>query len=192
MQAVVSLLPEPYYSQVTQIWRELEERFGPKYVQITPIPHITWQLGESYQDEAVLADLHELTLKQAPFEIRTQGVDHFSGSSPVLFIDVCKSEKLLQLHSQLWNRLLPLTLEPSFLYSVETWQPHITLAMEDLSWEMMDGVTLYLEQLDLDWHFMVDNIAILCQQGDGKSQVEHIFRFGRGLTESFDCGLPIV
>lgn len=188
MQAVISLLPEPYNTQVEQIWNLLEDHFGLIYVRITPIPHFTWQLGEGYQQEDVISLLHELTLNLEPFEICTQGLNHFSSSSPILFIEVSKSPKLLELHTAIWQQLFPLTLDPSPLYSPESWHPHITLAMEDLSWEMLDEVTAHLQQENLSWHFTLDNLAIACQHADGKAQVEHIFHFGKGLTDSFDCG----
>jgi 2'-5' RNA ligase len=159
------------------------------YVHITPIPHFTWQLGEGYQQEDVLSILHELTTKQEPFEVRTRGLNHFPGVSPVLFIEVNKSIKLTKLHSVIWNQLFPLTIDPSLLYSPESWHPHITLAGEALSWEMLDEVTAHLQQQNLEWRFVLDNLAIACQHADGKAQVEHIFRFGKGLTESFDCSL---
>ena len=53
---------------------------------------------------------------------------------------------------------------------------------------MLDEVTAHLQQQNLNWRFTLDNLAIACQHADGKAQVEHIFRFGKGLTESFDCG----
>jgi len=190
MQAVISLIPEPYTTRIKQIWDTLQEHFGLKYIRITPIPHFTWQLGEGYREEDVIPLLHEFTLRLEPFEIRTQGLNHFAGESPVLFIEVHKSPRLKKIHSLIWSQLLPLTLEASPLYSPESWHPHITLAMEDLTWEMLDYVTAYLQPKNLNWRFYLDNLAIACQHTDGKAQVEHIFRFGKGLTESFDCGLP--
>lgn len=190
MQAVISLLPDPHNTQVEQIWDALEDHFGLNYVRITPIPHFTWQLGDGYQEEDVISRLHELTLQMEPFEICTQGLNHFSGSSPILFIEIGKSKRLQVLHAAIWQQLFPLTLDPSPLYSPETWHPHITLAMEDLRWEMLDEVSVHLKQQNLEWRFILDNLAIACQHADGKAQVEHIFRFGEGLTESFDCGIP--
>ncbi len=192
MQAVISLLPEPYNTHVERIWDSLEDHFGLNYVRLTPIPHLTWQLGEGYQEEEVISCLHELTLRLEPFEVCTQGLNHFSGESPVLFIEVSKSPRLLELHAALWQQLLPLTLDPSPLYSPETWHPHITLTIKDLSWEMLDEVTTHLQQENLEWRFVLDNLAVACQHADGKAQVEHIFRFGKGLTESFDCGFQAV
>jgi len=113
MQAVISLLPEPYNTHVERIWDSLEDHFGLNYVRITPIPHFTWQLGEGYQEEDVISLLHELSLKQEPFEVCTQGLNHFKGESPILFIEVSKSPSLLGLHALIWDQLLPLTFEPS-------------------------------------------------------------------------------
>lgn len=192
MQAVISLLPEPYNTQVDQIWKSLEDQFGLRYIRITPFPHFTLQLGEGYQEEEVLPRLNEFCLRQEPFEVCTKGLNYFSGEKPVLFIEVCKSPQLLDFYLTVWNLLLPYTLDPSPLYSPESWQPHITLALEDLSWEMLDEVTASLNKVNLEWHFMLDGLAIACQHADGKAQLEHIFQFGKGLTESFDCGQPVL
>ena len=190
MQAVISLIPEPYTTRIKQIWDTLQAHFGLEYFRIAPVPHFTWQLGEGYQEEEVLPLLHELTLKQEPFEVRTNGLNYFPGESPVLFIEVRKSLKLTKLHALIWKQLFPFTCEPSPLYSVENWQPHITLPTEDLGWQILDEVTENLNHTNMKWRFKLDNLAIGCQHADDKAQVEHIFRFGKGLTVSFDCGLP--
>jgi len=67
MQAVISLIPEPYTTRIKQIWDTLQEHFGLKYIRITPIPHFTWQLGECYREEDVIPLLHEFTLRLEPF-----------------------------------------------------------------------------------------------------------------------------
>ena len=96
MQALMSLLPDSYSLQVAQIWNMLEEQFGLTYIKITPIPHFTWQLGEGYREEKVLPLLHELTVRQEPFEVRTNGLNHFPGTAPVLFIEVQKTAKIVR------------------------------------------------------------------------------------------------
>jgi len=53
---------------------------------------------------------------------------------------------------------------------------------------MLDEVKAFLQAEDLNWHFNADNMAIAFQTAEGKTQVGHIFRFGKGLTESFDFG----
>lgn len=187
MQAVVSLLPEPYHGQVLEIWDRLENRFGLNYIRVTPIPHFTWQLGEAYREEPVEAFLDELTRSLEPFKITTSGVNHFAGQNPTLFIEIAKSRKLMDLHEKLWGELSPHTLSPSPYYSVDYWQPHITLALEDLLWEDLDEVSDFVEQYPLEWKFTLDNLVILCQNPNGVAQVERVFTFGKGLTQSFDC-----
>ncbi|MBP7197382.1 MAG: 2'-5' RNA ligase family protein [Anaerolineaceae bacterium] len=188
MQAALTLLPEPYYSKVSHLWDLLDRQFGLHYVNVTPFPHFTWQLGESYQEAELLPLLQRFMLCQKPFEVTTQGLAHFPGEAPVLFIEIHNPPALRKLHSALWELLTPLTAEPSLLYSPKTWQPHITLASKDLSWEMLDEVKAFLQAEDLNWRFSADNLAIAFQNAEGKTQVGHIFRFGKGLTESFDFG----
>jgi hypothetical protein len=53
---------------------------------------------------------------------------------------------------------------------------------------MLDEVKAFLQAEDLNWRFSADNLAIAFQNAEGKTQVGHIFRFGKGLTESFDFG----
>ncbi len=38
MHGLVSLLPEPHYTRVENIWQELETRFGLSGIQVTPYP----------------------------------------------------------------------------------------------------------------------------------------------------------
>lgn len=190
MQAVCTIVPEPFNSQVKQTWSDLETHFGLSFARLPFFPHFTWQVGDSYQDEEVLACLHGLTQKLEPLAVDTVGINHFDGASPVLFVEIRKTQALLDLHATIWNQLIPFTREPSMLYSVGIWQPHITLAMEDLSWDQLSDVTDFLKKKDFHWHFQVESCVIACQQTGSKAQIEHVFSFGRGLTQSFDCGLP--
>ena len=88
MQAALTLLPEPYYSKVSHLWDLLDRQFGLHYVNVTPFPHFTWQLGESYQEAELLPLLQRFMLCQKPFEVTTQGLAHFPGEAPVLFIEI--------------------------------------------------------------------------------------------------------
>lgn len=41
MQGFVTLLPTPYFEQVKLLWDGLEDRFGLRFIQMTPIPHFS-------------------------------------------------------------------------------------------------------------------------------------------------------
>jgi len=126
MQALISRLPKPYEAQVLDLWKELKEKFGLKYIWTTTIPHFTWQMGESYQLQAITPILEKRAAELEPFEISVEGVESFIGQTPVAFLKIIKSPALIKLHSQLWQDLLPFAREPNLLYSPSLWRPHIT------------------------------------------------------------------
>jgi hypothetical protein len=98
MHALISTLPKPYEDQVLQMWDDLEERFGCKYVRTATVPHFTWQLGERYDLEAVIPLLKNSAEALEPFDIVVQGVEHFISQSPVVFLEILKNPGLVKTH----------------------------------------------------------------------------------------------
>jgi len=74
MHALISTLPKPYEDQVLQMWDELEERFGCKYVRTATVPHFTWQVGERYDLEAGIPLLKKTAAAAEPFDVVVQRV----------------------------------------------------------------------------------------------------------------------
>ena len=70
MQALVTLLPPPYYETVMEIWSVLEERFACESDYVKPEPHFTWQYADSYA-EGYNAVLERLSASLSPIEIET-------------------------------------------------------------------------------------------------------------------------
>src|SRR5690606_37858595 len=97
MQALVSLLPDPYFQMVEDIWSELETRFGCQHVYSRPKPHFTWQYANSY-DEAYAQTLERICLGQDTFEIQTDIITRFSEFDPVIFLRIVPNPELLALH----------------------------------------------------------------------------------------------
>ncbi|MCZ2144703.1 MAG: 2'-5' RNA ligase family protein, partial [Anaerolineales bacterium] len=96
MHALISTLPKPYEDQVLQMWDELEERFGCKYVRTATVPHFTWQLGGRYNLRKVLPLLTQAAAETEPFDIIVQSVQHFSGQSPIVYLDIIKHPALIK------------------------------------------------------------------------------------------------
>lgn len=182
MKALVSLLPEPYYQTILNIWGELEARFGYTHIYQTPLPHFTWQLGDDYRGgyEKIL---DELLRTETPLEVQTDIVTWFSGQEPVVYLRIIKSPQLLQVHQSLWERLIPWCDNPSLLYAPSSWEPHITLSMEERSWCRLAELINFLKTKDLRWSFLVDNLTMLFQQDDQPAKVEKEFRFGVGINK---------
>jgi len=160
MQALVTLLPQPFYQTVIEIWSVLEERFACKSDYVKPEPHFTWQYAKSYNQGSLLV-LESLSAKITPFEVETDIVSSFPGDNPVLFVRILPSERLVETHRQLWKALEPFGKSPSLLYQPESWHPHITLSLSGETVCNPKAVREYLDTLDVQWKFTVDRLAML-------------------------------
>ncbi|MGI6250274.1 MAG: 2'-5' RNA ligase family protein [Anaerolineaceae bacterium] len=187
MQALVTALPKPYEDEVYALWDDLETRFGSKFVRITPIPHFSWQVGESYDLDQVVPMLSRLTLKLEPFQVWANGVNFFVSQTPIVFIKLMKEPYLLRMHTQLWEMMETHTLRPNLLYNTSMWTPHITLALQDVNWDDLKAVMQHLSEKKIDWHFTVDNLSILCQPDSGAYKLQYTFKFGQGLVAMNTC-----
>ena len=177
MQALVTVLPDPYYQAVEELWAELDAKFGCQHVYVRPKPHFTWQYAEEYAPNYAEV-LEQLCHKFAPIEVKTDVVTTFSELDPVLFVRIIQTPELLEIHRLLWEALLPLGHEPCMLYEPGVWVPHITLSNE--SWCNLAGAKKYLIDKDTRWTFMVETLVMLYLGDDNAWGVEQEFRLGMG------------
>ena len=73
MHGIVSLLPQPYYSEVEKLWDRLENNFGLSGIRVTPFPHFSWQIGENYDEPLLRKRLKIYPHKQAHLRFRLPG-----------------------------------------------------------------------------------------------------------------------
>lgn len=163
MHGLVSLLPEPYYARVKNIWQELETRFGLKGIQTTPYPHFSWQIGEDYATQLLDEAAHEVSLITPPLQITTTGVGIFTGPNPVIYIPVVKTPTLANAHAHIWQRFQNVGQDISPYYSPDLWMPHISLAYEDVTTENIGEVMQWLAFQDFSWEMTIDNISYICE-----------------------------
>ena len=187
MQALVSLLPRPVEDEVFALWDELEARFGLKYTRVAPFPHFTWQLGESYDKSELVPLLNDMTQKLSPLRITAHGIKTFTNDAPVVYVPIEKDTGLVRLHTRLWKDMQGIVFKPDKLYSPTVWQPHITLALQDVGREKLDAVLAYLQPKLISWQFNVDNFALFCQPPGGVARIEFRFQFGQGLIDFEAC-----
>jgi 2'-5' RNA ligase len=162
MHGLVTLLPELYYEKVTALWDGLEAAFGLNGIRITPYPHFSWNIAESYTRPEMDAALALVAGAMPPLSVTTDGIGLFSAPRPVLFIKVVRNPELDALHARLWAAMGPLTDGLSDYYSPEQWQPHISLAYGDLTTAQVPEVRDWLESQDsFDWSFEVDNVSFI-------------------------------
>lgn len=168
MDGVVTLLPEPLYSQVEAIWAELAEACGVQGINATPVPHFSWHVAERYREDQLKEALQKLCASTQPFEVQAAGLGVFSRELPIVYIALVKDERMLNLHKRLERLLRRLSIGPNDHYRPENWMPHITLVFEDLGNANLTCVMKRLVFRSFQWTFMVDNLALIGQP-PGKS-----------------------
>lgn len=188
MQALVSLLPEPYFQVVEEIWTELEAHFGCQHAYVRPKPHFTWQYADWY-DEAYAQTLEGLCSDLSAIEIQTDIVTRFSDFDPVVFLRIVPNPVLLAHHQILWESLRPFWNKPSMLYQPGEWVPHITLSMNGERWCDAAAVCEFLSSKDLQWSFKVEKLTMLSLSDDKTWDEGRDFLLGR--SEAGDSGQSI-
>jgi 2'-5' RNA ligase len=158
---LVSLLPEPFWSRVMQLWDVLELTCGTRNVRVSPIPHITWLVMESYNPDQLKTSLQEISQQACPISVQTSGLGIFSGESPVLYISVVKNEFLLRLHALIYSASKDALGGVNPFYTPDTWVPHITLVHGDVDPDALSCTVKQLGQESFDWKFALDHLALI-------------------------------
>jgi len=175
MPGLVSILPQPYFDRITALWGELEAHFGIKGVNITPLPHFSYQVAESYTKQELFPALEELAAHTRPFEVIARGIGVFEGESPVVYIRVLRRPHLLCTHLHVWQRVLPFSSGQNVLYSPPLLRPHITLAYQDLTNAQLPAVLRFLRSKHFDCTMKIDNLAYISELPSGEYQVTQQF-----------------
>jgi 2'-5' RNA ligase len=174
MHGLVTLLPDPYYAKVESLWDELEARFGLSGIRITPYPHFSWNIAETYDRPQMDWAVAETALVTPVLKVQTDGIGLFPAPVPVLFIQVARGPQLDLLHRRLWDRMQSLGREMSAYYNPENWLPHISLAYGDLRSEQVPEVRAWLEaQESFQWEMEINNICYI-HEPDGQVGELHL------------------
>jgi hypothetical protein len=186
MFGIVSLLAEPYYSKVEQLWHELELDCGLEDSKMTPIPHFSWQVASGYDLDLLSPVLKDIAALARPFHVRTAGLGIFSGPQPVVFINLVKTGEMLHLHNLMWEKTRQCAQGISPYYAPQSWIPHITIAHNDLVWPVVSCAIEKLAYQTFDWEIMVSSISVISQaQGlVGEESLQYDFSGLASLAES--------
>ena len=166
MKGLVALLDPSSTERVQKVWEMLERRFQLRGVAAFPYPHISFNILDEYEIEQVESDLRAITARVKPFSVETAGLGFFLHPEPVLYIPVVRSPSLNEVHQQLWVAF-PQIMDGSGLYSPERWVPHITLAVDDLTRELMPQVLEYLSDLSFHWTIRLNGLTFAIQTEHG-------------------------
>jgi hypothetical protein len=161
MHGLVTLLPQTQQDRVKQIWQQLKELHGLTGIEVTPFPHFSWQIGAEYDLKELEGVMDVICASTPPFTAHTAGLGLFSGGAPVIFIPVVKNRALLDLHSRVWEEVLPVVRGVSPYYNPDNWCPHISLAYSDVTRENIGAVMQTLAFMDFGFEFEVNNLTYI-------------------------------
>ena len=180
MLAITSLLSPPHVLRINAVIKKLEEKFGIDDVQATLDPHLTYQLAGVRKLSALKDALADVAASTAPFPAFTTGLGVFPGERPVIYIPVLRSDALNALHRRILAATAPLCLRTDKFSGPDCWLPHISLALHDTTADLLGPVLSYLNQETYNLKIIIDNLAILRQEGDLFVK-EEVFEMGSGL-----------
>jgi 2'-5' RNA ligase len=112
------------------------------------------------------------------------GLGIFSGDRPVLYLPIVKSQAMIDLHNQIWERLGSLADRANGYYSPAFWLPHITLAINDLRRENLACALESVAFEPVELTISVDNLILVVQKGNPSSTVPVSSLTRGGIDES--------
>ncbi|HEX2979238.1 MAG TPA: 2'-5' RNA ligase family protein [Anaerolineaceae bacterium] len=177
MHAIVSLLDPASYEQVQAIWKKLEDECDLRGNRVTPYPHISWQVAEDYRTDLLAKRLARLAARSTPILLHCSGLGLFTGAEPVLFINTIKDKTLIRYHDRVIHAAKNVVVGPSDYYQPQLWMPHITLAHRGLNAEALACALRDLAFQDFNWEIRLDNLALVCQEGEEIGQLKVRWNF---------------
>ena len=166
MQGILSLVDPPSADRVNAIFAELSDHFGLHGVDAFPYPHISFCFLDDYSQATVEERLQDIISRFKPFNVRTAGIGIFLRPNPVLFASVVRSTALDRLHRLITKAFPPLHGDAGF-YTSDHWMPHITLAVGDLTMDLLPEAVRLLASRDFHWEITLDNLTYVSETENG-------------------------
>ena len=165
MHGLVTLLSEPYYHLVEDLWHKLDKECGLTRVRVTPFPNFSWQIAAGYFEPQTERAVRRIAARTHSFKVHTEGLGIFSGPDPVVQITIRRSTEMDRLHASLWRQFQGAAgLNP--LYGPRNWMPHITLiSAGETAKSLACGLQL-LAFHPFHWELEVNNLAFVSQFDD--------------------------
>lgn len=161
MQGIVTIIPQPFYQQIEKTWEDIESLFDLVGFVVSPIPHFSWHIAESYNREKLDHSISKTIIEIPPFKIRTIGLGLFPGTQSIVYIPIIKDCLLSEFHKHIWQAVEPFSKGSNYLYSPDLWVPHITLIHENLTPDKIGPVIKHLSTKNYSWEISIDHLDLI-------------------------------
>ena len=175
MQAVVTMLDDASCALVQLLWEGIEHEFGIQTGFANPIPHFTYHVAESYDWKRLRDVLWHASHDHKPFRIHAGGLGLFTGNKLVIHVPLVRNPALNALQGGLWTDLRRVGTGVVQHFHPELWIPHLTLARNGLTPELLPVVVKWLAERSYTWDVRVDHLGLIEESGNA-GELAHRFR----------------
>jgi len=145
MQGVIVVLEGEAGEAFARLQDEMKAEFGVRQLIRGHIPHITLHLAERYDITGLDAVVKSIARSETPFVVRTVGIAFFPGEALTLYWPVVRSARLALLQRTIAQEASLTVREGASEFCVpETWVPHVTLAGDALTPDLVGRMTPWL------------------------------------------------
>lgn len=168
MAGVISLLEGADLERVESLWEVMEREFGVPGGFPGGVPHLSYHLGNYDKHSPAFEAIERLARAVPPFRVRAGGIGIFTGAVPILYLPIVRSPELAATHAAVTDALRKAGIERNHpYYEPAVWQPHVTLAQQNLAPEALPGVVAWLaERSGLAWEIAITNLALAVETPD--------------------------
>lgn len=160
------------------MWWEIEEAFGVAVRYTKAFTHFSYHVvAGDYDLDQLGPIIDEIARRHPAFVVRTGGLGVFTGTEPVVFLNVVRTPELDLLHHELWERCTPRFGIGLPYYSPDAWVPHVTLAQGSRTRSQLPELMRALGTRELEWEITVDNLAII-EDGGAERGLRHQVALG--------------
>lgn len=177
MPALISLLDDRGTAMVQRVIDQLAEEVGVFPLHDATLPHLSYQLADTYDLPLLEQVLSQHAAVTAPLTLHTAGIGVFGGAQPIVILQVVRAPALAALHAALWRDATAAATGVSEHYHPDRWLPHITLAHGDIDADHLAEIFRILGRRPFAWEIGIDNLSLMYDSGRG---IELRLRFPLG------------
>lgn len=183
MYAIVSQLDAQHQQLTENLWTELDKKFGLQGAYTKSFPHFSYHVAQEYDLGMLEPLVQRIAQNTQPFQVTTSGLGVFTGSLPILYIPVVRTQELSQVHQALWHKASKTGSGIIEHYHPERWLPHITLAFSNIHHEHFPSVIQFLSKQTLSWNITVNNLSLIESSGQ-EPKLHFQYSFGDSRLDS--------